>query len=114
VTRSLIRVLFVAVAIVALASPSTLFACPNCKYSPDGWGFCFYYQLVGYLTCNTVVEDAFSGRTKCDTVGTELSCDWRNNSPRTGDGTGFGNDCEFHDVVGNCMTDAPDTWSYGF
>ncbi len=44
--RSFSRVVLAAVAIVLLASPSTVFACPNCKYSPDGWGFCFYYQLA--------------------------------------------------------------------
>jgi hypothetical protein len=111
--RSSSRVLAIAIALVL--APSAILACPNCKYSPDGWGFCNYYQLVGYWVCDTVVDDAFSGRTKCQTSGTELSCDWRNNPPRTGDGgTGIGGDCDFHDAMGNCMTNDPDTWNYGF
>jgi hypothetical protein len=51
-----------------------LFACPGCAYSPDGWGFCRYYQYFGAVTCEDYVIDAWTGRTGCILSG---SCLWR-------------------------------------
>jgi len=106
-----VRLFFALLAVVALATPP-VFACPDCRYSPDGWGFCRYYQIVGFNSCQDIVIDSFSGKTGCSTTGTETSCDWRSGSPSPVADGGFGSDCEYHDAVGNCMTDNPDTWGY--
>ena len=104
-TRALVVIFSLAVLAVSPA-----FACENCRYSPDGWGFCRYYQIVGFDSCTDIVIDPFSGKTGCQTTGSELSCDWRQGSPSPV--AGIGSDCEFHDALGNCMTDNPDTWNY--
>lgn len=105
-----LRVL-IALSLAILVSPSVILGCPNCEYSPSNFGFCRYYFQVGYNSCSEYVADPFSGRTDCNFTGARGSCDW---GGRSGPGpqAGIGDDCDYHDAVGNCMTDNPDTWGY--
>lgn len=60
-------------------------ACPFCKKSPNGWGFCRYYNHVGYDWCEGYVADEFSGRTWCHVEG---YCNWDAPYLAKDDGTG--------------------------
>lgn len=55
--------------VLLLAASSNAVACMWCDYSPNGWGFCKGGGMSGYGQCVTVVRDAWSGRTGCDTWG---------------------------------------------
>jgi len=56
-----------------LAFAAVAYACPYCKYNFNGWGFCRYYNSVGYYDCKDYVADTFNGRTDCSTCG---YCNW--------------------------------------
>lgn len=93
--RTLIIRAAVAVLVVTLL-PSPVSACLNCKYSPNGWGFCRGNYMTGATTCNEVVIDDFNGTTGCEFP---LGYDCRNGGTRV-DGGGA---CWWTDVYGNCI-----------
>lgn len=67
------RAIITAIFVLSFLTASILNACPGCKYSPDGWGFCHYYMAKGGVTCETKVADSWTGRTKCEIAG---DCSW--------------------------------------
>ena len=93
-----------------LLVPSAVLACEDCLYSPNNFGFCRPpISTHGYVVCEPYVADTFSGRTDC-----RLDNHCSGGTGGSVGGGGFGDDCEFHDVMGNCMTDNPDTFNWGF
>lgn len=87
------RVAIVIVVFVILAAVP-LDACPICRHSPNGWGFCGYGAYAGWIYCTPTTPDAWTGRTGCYSSGAE--CRW------SADGTDPG-DCGYTDINGNCL-----------
>lgn len=81
------------IAVFALAVPSVVDACPYCKSSPSGWGFCRYGAYSGFRTCKEIVVDSWSGRTDCELTG---YCSWRGDNDD-------GDSCGYTDIYGNCL-----------
>jgi len=82
-SRSIRRCIVVLVMIV-LATPITVLACPICKKSPNGWGFCGYGGIAGGVNCIQDEPDPWSGKTYCHLEGV---CNWHAGG---GDGGGVG------------------------
>ena len=66
------RVLFATsfLIIVAILVPDIVAVCQQCRYSPNGWGFC--RDVPGssaYNSSYTVVVDLFDGTTGCEVSG---------------------------------------------
>lgn len=68
-------VLVALVAVIQLVATTAAFACPACRYSPYGWGFCRYDFYAGYYDCVEYVTDDWTGRTDCSVCG---YCNWSN------------------------------------
>ena len=68
-----IRRLLVLAMALHFAVGTIAWACPGCKYSPSGWGFCRYDFYAGPYECRTIVVDPWTGRTDCDVCG---FCHW--------------------------------------
>lgn len=82
--------------VVAVAVPTVVDACPYCRYSSNGWGFCRYGAFSGYRNCTDGhVVDAWTGRTDCEVSG---YCTWRGDG---GDDDDPG--CGYTDIYGNCL-----------
>jgi len=67
------RRLVVAAIVLHLVVGLVAMACPQCRYSPNGWGFCRYLAYAGPYDCVEYVVDPWSGRTDCYTCG---YCNW--------------------------------------
>jgi len=99
--RGVLVLTLVSVFIVTL--PQLGFACTNCRYSPNHWGFCRDNFMGGYNeeSCTGKVIDSFSGQTDCDfSDATFGECNW---STSGGPGGGGEYDCEWTDLYGNCI-----------
>lgn len=81
--------------VVVVAVPTIADACPYCKYSDNGFGFCRYGAYSGYRNCTDRVADTWSGRTDCEVSG---YCTWRGDND-----DGDGGSCGYTDIYGNCL-----------
>lgn len=91
---SKLRRVFALAILVLIVATAPAIACPMCKYSPNGWGFCRYGAVAGWIICTETPPDGFSGRTGCYSSGAE--CHW------FADG-GDPGDCGYTDINGNCL-----------
>lgn len=64
-------------------------ACPQCRYSPNNWGFCRYGAYAGPYDCKEYVQDPWTGRTNCHTCG---YCNWGAPSANVPCSAGIGGD----------------------